>query len=153
MNSAGKAVQYSPDLYQAFRSLFEHSGKLTEAEVEHLYSEDVVFCDPVHRLQGRQALQRYFADIARNVRFCHFEFVDELRCDNAAHITWNMHFSHPRLAGGRRQTIRGMSLVRFAENGIYYHEDCYDLGAMLYEHMPVLGMATRFLKKRLGGER
>ena len=32
---------------------------------------------------------------------------------------------------------------------VYYHEDCYDLGALLYEQVPVLGFATRTLKHRL----
>jgi hypothetical protein len=59
-----------------------------------------------------------------------------------------MDYAHPRLRGGAIITVRGMTHLLFT-NKIYYHEDSYDLGALLYEHIPVLGLATRQLKTRM----
>jgi hypothetical protein len=59
-----------------------------------------------------------------------------------------MDYAHKRLRQGRIITVRGMSQVRYTTR-IFYHEDCYDLGALLYEHLPGIGLATRHLKHRL----
>lgn len=152
MNSASPLSKELP-VYQLFRYAYQESGKLTADQIETLYDERVIFRDPVHCIEGLSALQRYFADIAGNVKYCYFDFLDELVCDDMAHVTWNMRFAHPNIAGGREQVLRGMSFVRFADGRICYHEDCYDLGAMIYEHLPVLGSVTRFLKRRLGRKR
>lgn len=136
--------------YYTFRSLYQQNGVLTPAQIAGLYSDDVQFRDPVHSINGLAELTRYFAAISSRVSHCRFEFVDELVHNYSAHVTWYMHFSHPRIGGGNLQKLRGMSFIRFEEGRIYYHEDSYDMGALLYEHLPLLGGATRFLKKRLG---
>jgi hypothetical protein len=61
---------------------------------------------------------------------------------------WQMTFSHPRLRRGKALKVRGMTLIRFTDR-IYYHEDFYDLGAMLYQHIPLLGTAVRHINRRL----
>ncbi|MCT7655735.1 hypothetical protein MBH78_16005 [Oceanimonas sp. NS1] len=54
----------------------------------------------------------------------------------------------PRLNGGRPVTVPGVSHLCFADS-IYYHRDFFDLGAMLYEQLPLLGKGIRALKRRL----
>jgi hypothetical protein len=44
--------------------------------------------------------------------------------------------------------VRGVTLIRFTDR-IYYHEDFFDLGAMLYQHVPVLGSVIRYLNNRM----
>lgn len=39
--------------------------------------------------------------------------------------------------------------IRFTDR-IFYHEDFYDLGAMIYQHVPVLGRIIRFINQRIG---
>ena len=53
--------------------------------------------------------------------------------------------------GGEILTIRGITHLKYTKR-IYYHEDCYDLGALVYEHVPVLGGITRSLKSRLADQ-
>ncbi len=78
---------------------------------------------------------------------CLFEYLDEVVCVYAAYIKWVMHFRHPRLRN-RLISVRGVSHLKFSDK-IEYHEDFYDMGAMLYEQLPVLGNVTRWLRLRL----
>ena len=52
--------------------------------------------------------------------------------------------------GARSLNNRRISHIRFEER-INYHRDYYDLGEMLYEHIPLYGWFTRQLKTRLAG--
>jgi hypothetical protein len=60
-----------------------------------------------------------------------------------------MDYAHLKIESGRILTIQGMSHLKFSSR-VFYHEDSYDLGAMLYEHVPILGMVTRKIKHGLG---
>ncbi|HSB97363.1 MAG TPA: hypothetical protein VLC91_12985 [Spongiibacteraceae bacterium] len=70
--------------------------------------------------------------------------------DGAAetYIRWQLFFSSPQLNSGREIVIPGVSFIR-GEEKIFYHEDFYDAGALLYEHVPLLGAAVRLLKRRM----
>jgi len=116
--------------------------------LDSLYTSDVEFRDPVHVLHGCLALKHYLRQMASKLRDYHMRYIDEVVAGNAACLTWEMDYSHPQLNGGRLITVRGMSQLKFTDK-IYYHEDCYDLGALVYEHVPVLGFVTRQLKHRL----
>jgi hypothetical protein len=58
-----------------------------------------------------------------------------------------MHFRHPGL-GDRLISVRGVSHLQINDK-IDYHEDFYDMGAMLYEQLPLIGTVTRWLRLRL----
>lgn len=44
---------------------------------------------------------------------------------------------------------RRITQIRFSDR-IFYHEDFYDVGAMIYQHVPVLGRIIRFINQRIG---
>lgn len=117
-------------------------------QLRNIYAENVVFKDPVHKIDGLEALETYFARICRNVDDCQFTFEHESVSDKTAFFQWVMEFSHPRLRGGEKISIRGCSLLQF-DTKVYFHEDFYDLGAMLYEHIPLVGRLVLWLKTRL----
>jgi ketosteroid isomerase-like protein len=116
-------------------------------QLDEFYSEKVVFRDPIHEVHGLAALQDYFTQLTGSLVQCQFEYLDQLVTENTAYLKWNMHFRHPRL-GGKRISIRGVSQLKF-DDVIHYHEDVFDMGAMIYEHVPVVGLLTRWLKRRL----
>jgi hypothetical protein len=67
------------------------------------------------------------------------------------YVQWQMNFSHPRLKGGKTIVVDGASYLRFNEAGkVSYHRDYFDLGAMLYEQLPLLGRIIVAVKRRLG---
>jgi hypothetical protein len=134
-------------LLKEFRGFYSqlHSSKLNQ--LNQLYSRDIVFRDPVHEIRGLVELEDYFSSLCSELTDCRFEFLDELISVNAAYIKWNMHFRHPRL-GNQLISVRGVSHLQMTDQ-VDFHEDFYDMGAMLYDQLPVLGSMTRWLRRRL----
>jgi len=50
---------------------------------------------------------------------------------------------------GETIRIEGASYLKTRNGKIYYHRDYFDMGAMLYEHLPVMGRVIHHLKERL----
>jgi hypothetical protein len=137
------------DLLQRFEQFYSDFKTADLARLEDLYFPQVQFRDPVREVSGIPQLRRYFSASRRSVAECRFEFCDRLHDEKQCFYEWRMHYRHPRLAGGDLLTLRGMSHIRFSGDSIVAHEDIYDMGAMLYEHVPVLRTGVRWLKQRL----
>ncbi len=119
--------------------------------LDTVYSMDIEFCDPAHEIRGLDALRRYFAELYRNADSVGFSFSRRHLIDDEAYLSWCMNFRHPKLARGRTIEVDGMSYLQFDEAGkVRYHRDYFDLGAMLYEHLPLLGSLVKTIKRRLG---
>jgi hypothetical protein len=142
------SIKKNEHVYEQFKYFYQRNH-LSATQIASIYAQDIIFRDPVHTLYGITHLTQYFSQLGANINTCRFEFVEEVIVRDKAHITWNMRFSHKKIAGGKEQLIRGMTLIKFDEGKIIYHEDCYDIGAMVYEHLPILGRATRWIKKRM----
>jgi hypothetical protein len=116
--------------------------------LDGLYTQDVEFVDPIHRVEGILSLKSYMKKMAKSLIHYRIRYQDVLIGDNSAYLTWEMEFANKRIRGGEVITVRGMSCLKFTSR-VYYHEDSYDLGALVYEHLPLLGGITRSLKNRL----
>jgi len=116
--------------------------------IEGIYTQDVEFVDPVHTLSGILALKAYFKRMAMNMLDYEMHYIEVIESEGCAHLSWEMTFAHKSLNSGKPIVVRGMSLLKFTSK-VYYHEDSYDLGALVYDHVPLLGKFTKFLKKRM----
>ena len=119
---------------------------------DRFYTPDVVFEDPLHRIEGAASLERYFTTLYRNVTECRFVFHERQRLGREAFATWTMHLVHPRLDKGREIAVEGCSHLTFAADGsgrIARHRDYFDAGDLLYERLPLLGGAIRLIKRQL----
>jgi esterase/lipase superfamily enzyme len=134
-------------LIERFKTYFRVLHESDLSRLREIYSDQVLFKDPVHEIRGLVELEDYFTSLCTDLSDCRFEYLDEIISDHSAYLKWEMHFRHPRL-GSRRISVRGVSHLRVSDK-IDYHEDFYDMGAMLYEQLPVLGNVTRWLKLRL----
>ena len=123
----------SDSVIKTLKATFSTADKLTAEDLERIYSPDVVFVDPLGKIEGLDTLTQYFAGVYKNVSSCRFHYHDELTTENKASIKWDMFFRHSKLAAGREITVRGVSLLEFADK-VFYHEDVYDVGALMYEH-------------------
>jgi hypothetical protein len=116
-----------------------------------IYAEDIRFIDPAHEIRTLARLTEYFAHLYSNVSSIQFQFTHHLRVAEEGYVQWQMNFSHPRLKGGKTIVVDGASYLRFNEAGkVSYHRDYFDLGAMLYEQLPLLGRIIVAVKRRLG---
>ncbi|MDQ7733211.1 nuclear transport factor 2 family protein [Halomonas sp. SpR1] len=139
-----------PAALEAFCAFFNKLDNTCTEKLYEVYTEDVVFSDPLHKITGREALERYFSTMYENVEECQFTYHTRQLQGQQAFVTWTMAFVHPKLASGRRVEVEGCSALTFANDGrVSQHRDYFDAGAMLYEHLPLMGSAIRWLKKRL----
>ncbi len=116
-----------------------------------IYSEDICFVDPAHELRGLTRLKEYFANLYSNISSIKFQFHNHLRLGDEGYVQWQMIFSHPRLKGGESINVAGASYLRFNDSGrVYFHRDYFDLGAMLYEQLPIMGRIIIALKRSIG---
>ncbi|WP_439253985.1 nuclear transport factor 2 family protein [Pseudomonas monteilii] len=117
--------------------------------LEKLYCEDVTFRDPLHHIQGLPALRAYFEQLYANARDIRYSITsaDEVR-PGQGYLRWTLQFYHPRLARGQPITLQGCSCLHWRDR-VHFHQDYFDAGALLYEHLPLMGGAIRWLKGRL----
>ena len=134
-------------LIERFKLFYQDIKHIPLSHIGDVYDDKVIFKDPVQEVRSIEQLHAYLSDLCLDVHSGRFEYLDQMVTENSAYIKWNMHFKHPKL-GNKTLTVRGISQIQFNER-IYYHEDVYDLGQMLYEHVPLLGSVVKGLKKRL----
>jgi len=152
MTMVNDMLSVSPGLRQAllddFKRFYREADVNSLDRLDRLYTEDVEFRDPVHTLNGRLALRGYLRKLYRGCTKISFEYLDEHIDSNGAYIQWQMQFSHRSISRGEPVTVRGVTQIRFTDR-IFYQEDFYDMGQMLYQHIPVLGAAVRYINRRL----
>ena len=134
-------------LVDQLKSYYKDLHAADLSKLHSIYADNVTFKDPVHKIQGLVDLEDYFQALCSDLSDCRFEFLDELVSEGSAYIKWVMHFRHPKL-GNRLISVRGVSHLNFSDR-IDFQEDFYDMGAMLYEQLPLLGNVTRWLRHRL----
>ena len=134
------------DFARHFASL--DAGNLQQ-RLGELYGHAVHFQDPLHEVHGLPAVQDYFAQLYANVLELRFDFHGQDQVGaHEGYLRWTMHYRHPRLRGGAALSLEGCSHLRWSDR-VDYHRDYFDAGALLYEHVPLLGGAVRWLKGRL----
>ncbi|RUO31680.1 nuclear transport factor 2 family protein [Aliidiomarina sedimenti] len=115
------------------------------------YHQEVTFEDPVQQVLGLEDLKSYLEHSIENVDYCHFTFEDELVNEKGGFLTWQMRFAHPKIRDGAEIVVPGVTQLKFDDdNGlIREHHDYYDMGALVYEHIPVVGWLTNKVKDRM----
>ena len=113
------------------------------------YHPDIVFKDPIGEKHGLSTLAAYFKDITQNMDSCDIEVTATYCIESTAFIVWKITYTHPRLNQKQKIVFEGISQLNFAMERIIYHQDYFDLGAMIYEHLPVFGKLIRYFKQRL----
>jgi hypothetical protein len=133
-----------------FAQQFASLDKDNLQRLDELYAPDVHFTDPLHDVRGIADLQRYFGELYANVSELRFDFhgYDQV-AQGEGYLRWVMSYRHPRLAGGRLIQVDGCSHLHWRDK-VYRHRDYFDAGALLYEHLPVLGRVIAWLKRRMG---
>lgn len=116
----------------------------------HVYHADVEFIDPLHHLNGVSALVAYFQNMYTNVASCQFVIDHVIESENEAAIYWTMTYTHKNLNGKQPIEVVGHSHLKQREGMVAYHRDYLDVGAMVYEHIPLLGRMITAIKNRAG---
>jgi hypothetical protein len=128
----------------------DNMNSLTSSNVsevlEKIYTNEIEFIDPIKGINGLDNLTSYFANLYKSVNHCHFTINNYIPNGNQHSIEWEMKLKHQRLAKNKEITLDGASFIRFKDSKVCYHRDYYDLGALIYERIPILGSAVRTVR-------
>jgi len=137
------------DFLRLFADNFSQLGKDNLHRLNQMYSQDVYFCDPLQEVQGLRSLRGHFANLYGNAEQLDFDFrgFDYVR-EGEGYLRWQMSFRHPHLRAGQLIEVEGCSHLKWRDK-VYCHRDYFDAGAMVYEHVPVVGRLIRWLKAKM----
>ena len=149
-HSMGKESAMSNRLSE-IESFFNNFNSDTMHLADGFYDPDVVFRDPIVELRGRDRLKAYYVDMYESVTSIRFDFSGGMEKDEEVVVFWTMELRAKGLKGGEPVLLDGASHIKFGgESGkAIYHRDYFDMGAFVYENVPVLGSIVRYTKKRL----
>ena len=134
------------EVVDAFKARFVVIGPALAENLDRLYTEDVHFRDPISEVTGLPELQRYFTRFAEVSAGARFEITDEVVQPGQAAVFWTMVMGQRDGSAGRR--FQGVSHMKVRDR-IYEERDYFDLGEAVYDHVPVVGWLTRFVRSRI----
>jgi hypothetical protein len=136
-----------------FKKFYSHLGLDDLPLLKEIYSDDVVLVDPVGTHCGLSQVTEYFTHLLSNNDQCKFVIhtIGKVESTSAElySVTWTMSFATSALKRGQTIHVDGMSQLNVLDNKIVHHQDYYDLGQMVYEHIPLLGSLVKKIKNRL----
>ena len=139
------------NIIEKFCQLYAELHNADLSALGTIYTEHVEFIDPITEHHGLQALTAYLSALTSQTETCYFD-IYEIHSTGSEQpvsctITWTMRLTLK--SGSRKVTLDGVSLLRFDNNKIWFQRDYYDLGEMVYEHIPVLSWIINKIKQRL----
>jgi len=125
---------------------------LNPARVEQLgtlYAADATFKDPFNAVRGLGEIQRIFRHMYASLELPRFTITNRIVDGSQCFLTWEFRFRFKRFHAGVEQCIVGGSHLQLDSAGhIAMHRDYWDAAEELYEKIPMIGGAMRWLKKR-----
>ncbi|MGB0521659.1 MAG: nuclear transport factor 2 family protein, partial [Flammeovirgaceae bacterium] len=110
------------------------------------YDKNIIFQDPIHRIESLELLVAYFKKLNQNLASGNFQFTSMRVTKNIAYLEWMMNVELRK--PNKKISASGISVVTF-EDKITHHRDYFDAGELFYENIPLVGGLIRFLKKKI----
>lgn len=120
------------------------------ARLPEIYGAQARFKDPFNDVQGPEPIRRVFEHMFGTVDAPRFVVQRALVEGDDAFLSWDFFFHLRRIGGQTGQCIHGAThLVFDADGRVALHRDYWDAAEELYEKLPVIGAAVRWLKRRV----
>jgi limonene-1,2-epoxide hydrolase len=116
--------------------------------LEEIYHNDIHFQDPLHTVNGRKNLIQYFEKMYTNIIYCHFDITHSFNSENEAALYWDMTYQHPGLNKGKKIIVHGHSRLKVIDRKVIFHRDYFDVGNLIYQHVPLLGGLINWINNR-----
>lgn len=139
---------HTQSLTQQLIDTLERFGRESLATLASLYTEDVCFEDPIHGLQGREALMTYLADEFASRDQCQFRFHRRLVGDDEIFLSWTRLLQCARLNSGQPIRLEGATYLKVRDGRIYYQRDYFDAEALV-DYNPLVGSFVKRLRRRI----
>lgn len=141
-----------------FANFYQTLAIADTAQLEQIYANDITLIDPVGTHHGLAQLTAYFENLLVNAKHCEFAIhhiaaheQQDLLTHQSFTVTWTMSFATPRLNAGETIHVDGITLLKVRDDAIFFHQDYYDLGQMVYEHVPILKFIIKKIKAGMRG--
>ncbi|WP_416885233.1 nuclear transport factor 2 family protein [Marinospirillum sp.] len=134
---------------QEFFDFYQELDKNSTPRLADFYTSEAIFEDPLHRIEGVNALIRYFDGLYAGVESIQFHFASPVIQADRVWVDWRMVYQHRRLKKGQPIEVEGASRLDWQGDQVCHHRDYFDAGQMLYQHLPLMGWAIGQLKQRL----
>ncbi len=125
---------------------------LQPADLDRLgevYRSSARFTDPFNDVQGVDAIRRVFEHMYRTLDAPRFVVHGAIAEGDQCFVVWDFRFRFRRFGKGAEQCVRGASHLQFdAQGRICVHRDYWDAAQELYEKLPAIGSAMRWLRRR-----
>lgn len=137
-----------------FKKMYSDLSELNVDDLATLYHPDIEFIDPITTHTGLSSVKGYFLNLLKTSETCTFTIHDTIENGSTMSSThyvvvWTMHLRSKKLNKGNPITLDGTSLLSIKNDLIIYHRDYYDMGQMIYEHIPVLRHVILKIKSML----
>ena len=130
---------------QVFNQLRKDNLEILDA----YYARELVFEDPLGKIEGLDSMKKYYAVMYDNVIDIKFEFIKTVGSGKEFFFRWKMILRSSGLRGGEPISVEGGSMIIFNDqNLVVYHRDFFDMGEMIYEHIPILRTVIKSIKGR-----
>jgi len=139
-------VKQYPEWLNQFISVYQKLSTNNLDLLDEIYAQEVTFIDPIHEIKGLSNLHEYFDGLYKNLSSCTFIINDVIVDEQQAAVYWEMNYQHAKLNKGEIVSVQGSSKLIAKNNKIVYHRDFLDLGAMLYEQLPLIGKLIHWIK-------
>ena len=138
------------ELIENVKQAWAHFDESSLVKFESVYSPEVKFIDPAGEINGRDALVSHLRSQCLNLIDCRFEFDTDLEIlgRHQSMLAWTMIMRHKSIAGGRPTTTHGVSVLKH-NTMVTLHRDFFDLGEMVYQHLPVVGGLVNLVRGKL----
>ena len=117
-------------------------------DFDAVFAPEARFRDPFNDVKGIAAIQRVFRHMYEQCDNPRFEVVEFVERPRLAYLHWLFRFSR----GEVNYEVAGVSRVEFDDEGrVVSHIDYWD-PTQLYDRLPLIGRAMRWLRGRLSVE-
>lgn len=143
----------SADIAQAAAAYARFWAELTPesaARVAEVAAPGIEFRDPFNHVHGHAGLAAVIAKTFADCEAPRFTITRIACVERVAYLQWRFSFRPKGGRGGEPWLIEGVSEVHFDAAGLATrHIDHWDAAGQLYERLPLLGAALRFVKRRM----
>lgn len=156
--AARPGVPLTPAAAQAAAASFaglygDLSGPNVTARVREVYAADAWFNDTIATEVGIEAIEKYLLKTAEGAEKVQARVNDVAVSGADVYVRWTMEIRAKNLAGGQPIVTEGISQLRFDRDGrIILHQDFWNPATGIYQHLPLLGPAIRFVNGLIVGQ-
>lgn len=136
-------------LSEKVEAFYENLRASDLSKLADIYADDIEFIDPVGQHSGLPEVTAYFAKLLDKTAVCTFEIMRVFELEDTIFMAWTMHYASAGKSTENLISVPGLSEMSVRDGRIDRQADYYDLGAMVYENLPLLGQFITLIRRRL----